>query len=189
MNAMTGLLMIFGGTAFAGIVIPLHFKQPGYDPTHQLMSELVFGTYGWAMLIAFSSLALAAANCFIAVRTRDGSTAAQITIMISALTFFGAGIFPLDAASEVHIALVALAFISTVLTMYLLPKELLIGVTIPALPSWSLAAATAISVFLGHSLLPIGIAQRLAGGCVVAWFVWTGWTFAKSALPQQWPSE
>ena len=75
---------------------------------------------------------------------------------------------PLGRASEWHIALIAVAFVAVVLAMYLLPS------VAPAQfggkargVSWGLAGGTALSVFLGHSILPIGVGQRLAAACVV----------------------
>lgn len=52
-----GALTIAGALGFTVTVLVLHFVQTGYDPVHQLMSELAQGRHRWAMLLAFSFLA------------------------------------------------------------------------------------------------------------------------------------
>ena len=41
------------------------------------------------------------------------------------------------------------------------------------------AAGIAVSVALGHSVLPIGIAQRLAAACLLAWLAILGWRLGR----------
>ena len=89
--------------------------------------------------------------------------------------------FPLGRASEWHVSLIASAFVAVVLAMYLLPTAA------PARfggragkVSWILAGGTALSVFLGHSILPMGVGQRLAAACVVAWLCFAGANLCRS---------
>ena len=99
----------------------------------------------------------------------------QIVLAVAALGFLGAGVFPLGRASELHISLIAIAFVAVVVAMYLVPSEAAaqFGGRVRYV-SWGLAGATALSVFLGHSILPIGVGQRLAAGCVVIWLCFAG---------------
>ena len=94
---------------------------------------------------------------------------------MAALGFLGAGIFPLGRASEWHIALIAIAFVAVVLAMYLIPSVVStqFGGRV-RMVSWCLAGGTALGVLLGHSLLPIGVGQRLAAACVVSWLCFAG---------------
>src|ERR1700682_4669728 len=53
------LVALAGVATFIAVVVTLHFLQPGYDPSTQLMSELALGGYGGAMTVAFGGLAVA----------------------------------------------------------------------------------------------------------------------------------
>lgn len=170
-----GALAIAGAIGFVVVVILLHVLQPGYDLVHQLMSELALGAYGWAMLLAFLLIAAATLSLALGIAQVQYSPWLQVVLAVAALGFLGAGVFPLGRASEWHIALIAIAFVAVVLAMYLLPS------VAPAQfggkakgVSWCLAGGTALSVFLGHSILPIGVGQRLAAACVVIWLCFTG---------------
>lgn len=81
-------------------------------------------------------------------------------------------------ASDVHIAAIALAFVLSVLAMVLYPAAANRAATAaPRSISWSLAAAVALSVALGHSLAPMGIGQRFAALCLLSWLAVIGWRF------------
>jgi hypothetical membrane protein len=168
-------LTIAGALGFIVVVGTLHVLQPGYDLAHQLMSELALGAYGWAMLLAF--LFIAASTLFLAlgIARVQRSPWLQVVLAVATVGFLGAGLFPLGRASEWHISLIAIAFIAVVLAMYLLPSVAPSQFGGKATwVSWSLAGGTALSVFLGHSILPIGVGQRLAAACVVTWLCFTG---------------
>ena len=158
------------------IVACLHLAQPDYDGRHQLMSELALGPHGWAMLPAFSFFALSIVGTQQGLRSVGGSVFLQAILVAAAVSLLGAGIFPLGQASDLHIALVAFAFVLLVLAMYLLPSQVH-GLASPLIRwvSWTLAAATAVSVLAGHSWLPMGITQRLAAGAVLLWVCFLGW--------------
>ncbi|MGH2360990.1 MAG: hypothetical protein ACRDGM_10700 [bacterium] len=97
-------------------------------------------------------------------------------LSIAAFLFLAAGVFPLGATSEIHIAAIATAFVLSVLSMYLYPAGA--GRAVAAAPralSWSLAAGVAASVALGHSVVPMGISQRLAAVCLLVWLAVLGW--------------
>lgn len=165
-----------GAAVFVATVAPLHFLQPGYEPSNQLMSELALGRYGWAMIFAFAGLALAVFGVQAAVGALGASRSLRVLLVTAAFFFLAAGVFPLGVASEIHIAAIAIAFVLSVLAMYLYPAGA--GRAAAAAPralSWSLAAGIAASVALGHSILPMGIGQRLAAVCLLAWLVAVGW--------------
>jgi hypothetical membrane protein len=170
-----GGLVIVGAIGFVVVVSILHLLQPGYDLVHQLMSELALGAHGWAMLLAFLLIAASTFSLALGIAQVQRAPWLQFVLAVAALGFLGAGVFPLGRASEWHIALIAIAFVAVVLAMYLLPS------TMPAqfggtarTVSWCLAGGTALSVFLGHSILPIGVGQRLAAACVVIWLCVVG---------------
>lgn len=171
----TGKLTIAGAIGFVAVVSILHVLQPGYDFVHQLMSELALGAYGWAMLLAFVFIAASTLSLAVGIAQIRRSPWLQLVLTIAALGFLGAGVFPLGRASEWHISLIAIAFVAVVLAMYLLPSA------VPAQfggkakgISWWLAGGTALSVFLGHSIVPIGVGQRLAAACVIIWLCFAG---------------
>jgi len=170
-----GGLAIAGALGFVLTVSILHMLQPGYDFAHQLMSELALGAYGWAMLFAFLFIAASTVSLAIGIAQVQRSPWLQVALGVAALGFLGAGVFPLGRASELHISLIAIAFVGLVVAMYLAPSEAaaLFGGRVRYV-SWGLAGVTALSVFLGHSILPIGVGQRLAAGSVVIWLCFAG---------------
>ncbi len=176
-----GLLAIFGAVDFAVIVLILHVVQADHDPSSQLMSELALGAYGWSMMLAFFCLALSMLGVLIGLGSQSTALVLRLVLFAAALCFLGAGVFPLGKASQLHIVLVATAFVLSVLAMYLFPS--LAGFAsrlVPKWVSWSLAAAVALSVALGQSVLPIGIGQRLAAAFLLTWLALAGWKIARS---------
>lgn len=173
---------------FVATVTTLHFAQPSYDPTHQLMSELALGPFGWAMVIAFTGLTLAVFGVQVAIAAAGALRWLRLVLTASAASFLAAGIFPLGRTSDVHIAAIGTAFVLSVLAMYLFPSSA--GHAAAAAPrpiSWSLAAGVATSVALGQSLLPMGVGQRLAALCLVVWLIVLGWRFANGRNAAQPP--
>ena len=165
-----------GLATFVVTVGVLHALQPGYDPTNQLMSELALGPHGWAMFAAFAGLAIAVFGIQSAAGVAGAPLGFRLLLMIASLFFLAAGIFPLGTTSEIHIAAIASAFMLSVLAMYLFPGSA--GGAARAAPravSWPLAAGVAVSVGLGHSLLPMGIGQRLAALFLLTWLGLVAW--------------
>ena len=170
-----GGLAIVAAIGFVAIVSVLHVLQPGYDLNSQLMSELALGAHGWAMVVAFFLLATSTVSLAFGIWPMQRAPWVQLSLVVAAVGFLGAGVFPLGRASELHIWLIAIAFVAIVLAMYLLPRA------VPArfggragLFSWCLAGGTALSIVLGHSLVPMGVGQRLAAACVVVWLCFAG---------------
>jgi hypothetical protein len=105
---------------------------------------------------------------------------------LASLLFFVSGVLPLGDTSEIHIGAIAGAFVLLVLAMYLYPSNAgRASVAAPRIMSWSLAAGVAASVALGHSVLPMGIGQRLAAACLVLWLAILGWRLRELSVEEK----
>ncbi|MFQ6024448.1 MAG: DUF998 domain-containing protein [Acidiferrobacterales bacterium] len=177
-----GWLAIVGAFSFCSIVIALHFLQPDYDARYQLMSELALGRHGWAMLPAFCCFALSIIGLQVEVRRFRASGLLKAMLLGAAVALVGAGIFRLGQATELHVGLVAFAFVLLILAIYLFPSQVG-GLAWRPLRAvcWLLAASAAVSVALGQSLLPMGIAQRFAVTSVLVWLCLMGWILLRRA--------
>jgi hypothetical protein len=177
LNKNTGWIVIGGAIGFLLVVICLHIVQPDYDPINQLMSELALGRHGSFMLLAFSSFALSVFTAQIGLNRRNSPAIIRLLLLIAAISLFGAGVFRLGSATDLHIALVAIAFVLIVLVMYLLPRTVSAFKTpTHTLISWTLGACTAACVVLGQKIIPVGIGQRGAALCILMWLVWIGYS-------------
>ena len=171
-----GLATMIGVAMFIIVVLILQLIQSGYEPRHQLVSELALGLHGWAMFVAFLGLATAVLGVQVAIAAFGAAHGYRVLLGAASLCFLTAGIFPLGATSLMHISAIAIAFVLSVLAMYLFPTSAgRASVSAPRAVSWSLAAGVAVSVVLGHSVLPMGIGQRLAAACLLIWLGIVGW--------------
>jgi Protein of unknown function (DUF998) len=178
-----GTAALVGVAMFVVTVVALHLLQPNYQPAQQLMSELALGRYGGAMILAFSGLALAVFGIQVAVAAAGASWGFRVLLLLASLLFVSSGVFPLGETSEIHIGAIAGAFVLSVLAMYLFPSSAgQASVLAPRALSWTLAAGVAASVFLGHSVLPMGIGQRLAAACLLLWLGILGWRLRATAV-------
>ena len=176
-------MALAGVATFIAVVVTLHFLQPGYDPSTQLMSELALGRYGGAMTVAFGGLAVAVFGIQASIGAMGTGKGLRAVLVGAAAAFLAAGSFPLGAASEVHIAAIATAFILSVLAMYLFPAMAGPASQIaPRTVSWGLAAGVAVSVALGHSVLPMGIGQRAAACFLLLWLTIVGWRLTRVSV-------
>ena len=170
-----GAVSILSVCVFLTVVGYLQAVQANYDPTQQLMSELVLGAKGEVMLFAFLAVALALLSLAVGFSFCGAQMVLTTVLVFAALCFVGAGIFSLGASAEIHIALVGLAFITSGLAMYLLPScvsefnSLFLRLT-----SWGMLASLALCVALGHSVISIGIGQRLAAFALLTWISFFG---------------
>lgn len=114
---------LVGLAMFVMIVLILHLLQPGFDPRHQLMSELALGQHGWAMFLAFLGLATAMSGVQAEIYACGGSRGYRLLFGAAAMLFLAAGIFPLGATSFTHISAIVTAFVLSVLVMYLFPTN------------------------------------------------------------------
>ncbi|NOQ36051.1 MAG: DUF998 domain-containing protein [Methylococcaceae bacterium] len=168
-----GLVILLSALAFISIVTALPFIQSDYSSTEQLMSELALGGYGFLMLFAFLAFAIAVFTAQQILATYDNNLALRTLLIIASCSLAGAGVFELGDYDALHIGLVALAFVLIVLAMYLVPRLIpVFQAPTPTIVCWSLGVATAIFVALGQDFIPMGIAQRLAAGCLFIWLLW-----------------
>ena len=166
-------IVILGVLGFAGIALGLHIVQDNYNPAHQLMSELALGEYGSFMLAAFLSLAVAVFTAQSIISSYKSNLTVRILLVIASFSFAGAGVFKLGAYTDLHVGLIAVAFVSVVLTMYLLPRLIPpLQRRIPTIVCWAFGISTAVSVVSSDTLLPGGVAQRMATGCILCWLIW-----------------
>jgi hypothetical protein len=176
-NKITGWIVIGGAIGFILIVICLHILQAGYDPVHQLMSELALGRHGNFMFLAFFSFALSVSAVQIGLYHLKSPTIIQLFLVIAAISLFGAGVFRLDRNAEIHIAFVAIGFILIVLVMYLLPRiASVFNTPTHKIISWTLGACATICIASSQYLVPLGIGQRSAALCILMWLVWIGYS-------------
>ena len=174
-----GFAALAGVATFVFVVAALHLVQPGYRPSDQLMSELALGPGGMAMILAFGGMAVAWGSISAALAGFGAAPGMRGLLLVAGLLFLAAGIFPLGETATIHIAAIALAFVCGVVAMYLFPS--LAGRAASLAPrsfSWSMAAGVAASVALGHSLLPMGVGQRLAATFLLLWIAVLGWKLA-----------
>jgi len=158
---------------FVVIVTYLHFAQADYDPVNQFMSELALGRHGSLMFWAFMSFAVSVAGSINILAAYKVHPAIRLLLGMGSLSLAGAGVFTLGDAATLHIALIALAFFLLVLSMYLIPRiTTAFQKPLTTAVCWGLGAGTALFVGLGQGPLPIGIAQRLAAACILAWLAW-----------------
>ena len=170
-----GAAAVLGVGMFLVVVLTLHAVQVPYDPMNQLMSELALGPYGWAMFFAFAGIAVALVGIQFSIAALGATYTLRGLLTLAALFFLAAGVFPLGETSMIHISAIATAFVTAVLAMYLFPS--LAGRAAALAPrsiSWSFGAGVAISVALGHSLVPIGVGQRLAALFLLLWMLVLG---------------
>jgi peptidoglycan/LPS O-acetylase OafA/YrhL len=179
-NKNTGWIVIGGALGFILIVICLHIVQPDYDPVNQLMSELALGRHGSFMLLAFSSFALSVFTAQSGLHQHKSPTIIRLFLVIAAISLLGAGVFRVGRATELHIILVAIAFVQIVLVMFLLPRNVSAFKTpTHTLISWTLGVCTATCVALGQNVVPVGAGQRGAALCILIWLVWVGYSLIR----------
>jgi hypothetical protein len=148
------------------------------------MSELASGPAAFfapAMFLAFLSLAFPLILRLHVLRGRAGGRWICAVAAPAASAFIGAGIFPLDAATESHVSLVGAAFIAAGLTMYGLPVDNQPFEDV----RWRWFSRGLLILFAGstalrHRVFPPGIAQWLATAMLLVWFVGIGMCLIRS---------
>ena len=167
------IMIAIGVLGFVFTVTALHIAQTDYDPNQQLMSELALGKHGSLMLLAFVSFSVAVFVAQNILATYKNNWTVRIPLVIASFSLAGAGLFKLGDYTNLHVTLVASAFCLIVMSMYLVPRLIpQFQQRNPTTVCWALGVGTAVSVALGQSMLPIGIAQRLAAGCILGWLLW-----------------
>ena len=97
MQVWGAVTTIIGVAMFIIVVLILQQIQSGYEPRHQLMSELALGQHGWAMFVAFLGLATAVLGVQVAIAALGGSGGYRVLLGAAGLFFLAAGVFPLGA--------------------------------------------------------------------------------------------
>ena len=174
-------VVISGLALFVAIVLSLqHVQQPAYDYRTQMMSELALGEYGQWMLLAFLAVASAVVATAWIVRKLLLRQGILYLLLLAALNLAIAGIVTLSDSTDIHALSVCLAFIFCGLSMYMIPTN------VPdsyrrrcRIFSWSVLLLIILPIALaGQTILPIGIAQRLATMMLFVWLL--GVTFDTS---------
>jgi hypothetical protein len=84
---------------FLALLAALHVLKPEYDPAWRMVSEYEIGRLGWAMQLAFFSLAIASLSVIAAVGSDMKSITGyigQLCLLIAATGMLIGGIFPSD---------------------------------------------------------------------------------------------
>jgi hypothetical protein len=171
-----GWVGLAGALGFAAIVGALHGLQPDYDAREQLVSELASGPHGWAMLPAFAFLALSVLGIWLGLRTVGAAALPCALLAVAAPCMLAAGVFPFGRFTLLHTAAVMVGFNAILLVMALLPSRAgrLQSRGLRTV-SWLLAAGVIVSTVAGGWVMMIGVAQRLAAACFIAWLCSVGW--------------
>lgn len=174
-----GALALGGSALFVLLVVWLHLLQPDYDPQQQLMSELALGPHGGWMLLAFAALAAAVYGVQRGCAVLVVPPGLKVLLLGAAVGLLGAGIFPLGTTTEWHVALVMAGFVLLLLAMLLLPQVVGQGRWPGRRPTWLAAAGAMVAISAAQWGLPLGLAQRLAAGCILAWLAAVGWNWLR----------
>lgn len=92
-------LSFAGAATFVVLLAALHFIKPELDPSWHFISEYAIGDYGWIMVLAFLSLALAYVSLFVAIRSQLRTIVGRIglaLLLVSALGLIIAAVFTTD---------------------------------------------------------------------------------------------
>src|SRR5262245_45942138 len=84
---------------FLVLLAVLHILKPEYDPSWRMVSEYEIGRFGWAMQLAFFSLATASVSAIAAVWSQAKSIIGYVglvLLLVAATGIIIGGIFPSD---------------------------------------------------------------------------------------------
>jgi Protein of unknown function (DUF998) len=99
-------LSLAAAVMFLCVLAALHILKPELDPSWRFTSEYAIGDYGWAMMLAFFSLAISYVMLVVAIGSRVKTIARRIglaLLLLSAAGMIIAGIFisdPITANSD-----------------------------------------------------------------------------------------
>ena len=170
-----------GGVAvFLIVVLLLHLSQPRYDPLSQFVSELALGHFGDLLLVAFLGLSAATAATAANVRAHNSPLFLSVLLALAAACFLAAGIITLATSIQAHVWLVAAAFMSCGLSMYLLPRTVAAFSGLHGyLASWGSGLAMCGATGLGGNLVLPGVAQRISALALLFWLSFVAWRLAR----------
>jgi hypothetical protein len=183
MNTYTRRLSEITGVGifvFLVIVLLLHLTQPEYDPFSQFVSELALGRFGDLLLVAFIGLSTAIAATAANIRAHNSLVFLPFLLATAAACFLAAGIITLATSTQTHVWLVAAAFVSCGLSMYLLPRTV---ATFSGpqgyLASWGAVLAMCGATGLGGNIILSGVAQRISALALLFWLSFVAWRLAR----------
>ena len=179
-------LSIVASLLFLALLLALHIIEPQFAPSWRMVSEYATGNYGWAMTLAFLSMACACVTLFIAMRPHIVTRAGKIGLGFLVATAVGltmAAAFPMDpittppGAGTFHGMLHG---ISAIIGLPSLPvAALLTARSLARNPAWKTAkgplivAAHCTWISLAVMVLLLAIQLPQAGGFGPT--VWVGW--------------
>jgi hypothetical protein len=176
LSAITGV----GVVAFLVVVFLLHLAQSRYDPLSQFVSELALGRFGDLLLVAFLGLSAATAATAANVRAHNSPIFVPLLLALAAACFLAAGIITLAMSVQTHVWLVAAAFVSCGLSMYLLPRTVAAFSGLHGyLASWGSGLAMCGATGLGGNILLSGVAQRISALALLFWLSFVAWRSAR----------
>jgi hypothetical protein len=169
-----------GVVIFVIVVVLLHLLQPSYDPLSQLMSELALGRFGGLLVVAFLGLSISTAATAANIWRQNASFFLPFLLGFAAASFLGAGIITLAMSAQIHVLLIAVAFVACGLGMYLLPRvgslfNRLHGYVI----SWGSLIVMCVATGLAGDLILPGIAQRISALALLFWLSFVAWKLAQ----------
>ena len=92
-------ITFWAAALFLVLLAVLHILKPEYDPSWRMISEYEIGRLGWAMQLAFFSLAVASLSVIVAVRSEVKSITGYVGLVFLLIAATGmtiGGIFPSD---------------------------------------------------------------------------------------------
>jgi hypothetical protein len=75
-------ITFWAAALFLGLLAVLHILKPEYDPSWHMISEYEIGRFGWAMQLAFISLAIASVGAIVAVWSQAKSNIGYIGLVL-----------------------------------------------------------------------------------------------------------
>jgi hypothetical protein len=162
----TAARVSFGAAAaFIALLAALHLLEPEFDPSWRFISEYELGHYGWAMRLAFFSLAVSYIALAIAIHSQLRSLIGRIglaLLLISALGLAMASIFKTDPITT------SPAAATTSGMLHSIGGSLGIAMTFSAaIVSWQLARIPAWALARRPLLWTAGIAVACSIGFII----------------------
>jgi Protein of unknown function (DUF998) len=82
-------LSLAAAVMFLLVLAVLHIFKPELDPSWRFISEYAIGDYGWAMMLAFFSLAFSTGMLVAAIAAKVNSIAGRIGLVLLLLSAAG----------------------------------------------------------------------------------------------------
>ncbi len=176
LSAITGV----GVAAFLVVVLLLHLAQPGYDPLSQFISELALGRFGGLLVVAFFGLSASTAATAANLRLHNSPLLLPLLLAFAAACFLAAGIITLATSIQTHVLLMAAAFVSCGLSMYLVPRTVsAFSGPLGYVVSWGSGLVMCGATGLGGNVILSAVAQRMSALALLFWLSFVAWRLAR----------